>query len=407
MKYSFNDILTAEIYENAKVMFVFGKYTWFNDMVCDTMRATCAESDRHIETSNEISAEFGIDESQDDGSGTNSVDFNTFIDVIGVASITGKWYCRTLLDNMTSKQKDALNKYIKSPSENGILVIESTNWQVYREYLKNRVINISREVHMMQLSFPGRRVLKSIVKDVFESKGIDINNQAVDFFVMRMSSAYDKYEDTINSIVDEHGQNPLELKEIKTYMKGIENYVIDDYMWELAQPRPKTLKMAVSLQDEMGATDLARQVAKRVDECVEFRTLINTGFIPIGIKYFYKDTIESLPDSIREKYEGKSEWVFRKKAELASRTSLRDWEYINLILNRSLSNYMVSPDEMENQCKRALYDISTRTNLSVDRINNLIGIDNVFDKDLNQLDKVIYKDIYTESSIENKLKEKV
>jgi hypothetical protein len=60
---------------------------------------------------------------------------------------------------------------------------------------------------------------------------------------------------------------------------------------------------------------------------------------------------------------------------------------------------MVSADEMENQCKRALYDISTRNRLSGDRINNLIGIENIFDKDIYNIDRVVYKDLNTVSSI--------
>jgi hypothetical protein len=296
---------------------------------------------------------------------------------------------------MTSKQKDLLNKYIKSPSENGVLVIESSDWLVYREYLKNRIINISKDVHMMQLSFPSRIVLKAIVKEAFAEKGIEITRSATDFFIMRMSSSYDKYEEEIKDILDKHGENPLDIKEIKEYMKGIENFVLDDYIWEITEPRKKTLKMAVALQDELGATELAKQVSKKIDECIEFRVLINKGYIPIGINYFFNDTIESLPENVKSKYEKMNEWSFRRRAEIASRTSLRDWQYMSLILKRALYNYKVSADKMDIKCKRAIYDISTREKLSSSRINNIIGIDNIFNSEMDSLDKVIYKDFNT------------
>ena len=88
MKYKFKDILTTEVYENTRIMFVFGKYNLFNNMVADELKSICTESQviGSIPIDSTLSEEFGFDEedSAEDNTGGTSVDFNTFMDVIGV-----------------------------------------------------------------------------------------------------------------------------------------------------------------------------------------------------------------------------------------------------------------------------------------------------------------------------------
>ena len=95
MKYSFKEILNAEIYESTRVMFVLGKYTWFNNMVCDTLKYMCIEQENQFTESIGIGDEFGIEDTETGGGMiSNSVDFSTFMEVIGVANINSRWYCR-------------------------------------------------------------------------------------------------------------------------------------------------------------------------------------------------------------------------------------------------------------------------------------------------------------------------
>ena len=133
----------------------------------------------------EVIEEFGLDTDDSDDSGVSSVDFATFLEVIGVTSVNGKWFCRTDYSLLNNKQKEALNNYIKKPSENGILIIVSTDWRQFREILRNRVLNVSKNVHVMQLSWPNRTVLKGIVAQSFEERGIQADSSAIDFFIMR------------------------------------------------------------------------------------------------------------------------------------------------------------------------------------------------------------------------------
>lgn len=397
MKYSFKEILDAEIYESTRVMFVLGKYTWFNNMVCDTLKSMCINTENEFNASIGIEDEFNIKDSDANESAYNSVDFATFMEVIGVPSINGKWYCRAEFSTLNKKQKVTLFKYIKEPSDNGILIITSDDWLQYKDILKNKILLFSKVSNIMQLGFPNKQILKGIVAQSFSEKGIEIESSAVDFFIMRMSSAYDKYEEQINSIIDIHKSSVLTSKDLKVYMKGIENFIIDDFVSELLKPMvsdktnsKKVLKIMMTLEDELGAKNLVYQLLKKIEEYIEFRLLINTGYIPIGINYFYKDIIKSLPDP--KKYEKMNEWVFRKRAETASLTSLRDWEYMKLILNKAIENIEITDAELNIKCQKALYELSTRSVLTPDRINNIIGIDNVLRKKLKELDMVVYSE---------------
>lgn len=402
MKYTFNDILSAEIYEDTRVMFVLGKYTWFNNMVCDTLKALSIDSDEKVEITSDlaVSSEFGIDmEDTDDSSGTNSVDFNTFMDVIGVSNINGKWFCKVSLQSLNKKQKEKLMRYIKDPSDTGILVVVSDNWLDYKDILRNRALSFSKVSHLIQLSFPNKNILKSIVQQSFEEKEIEIDNGAVEFFIMRMSSAYGDYEKVINDIVDIHKESTLDKKQIKEYMKGIENFVLDDYIMELTKPMSsektnskKVLKIMMALEDEIGAKNLVYQILKSINKYIEYRLLINKGYIPIGINYFFKDILNGLPENIRKDYEKMNERKFRYEAYVASRTSLRDWEYMKLILSKAIENNRMSEDEMDAKCQKALYELSTRSVLKADRLNNILGVDNILTKKLDNINKIIYKE---------------
>lgn len=393
MKYGFKDILNAEIYESTQVMFILGQYPWFNNMVCDTLKSMCVQDNQDYGT--EVIEEFGLDTDDSDDSSVSSVDFATFLEVIGVTSVNGKWFCRTDYSLLNTKQKEALNNYIRKPSENGILIIVSTDWRQFREILRNRVLNVSKSVHVMQLSWPNRSVLKGIVAQSFEEKGIQADSSAVGFFIMRMSNAYDKYESQIDSIVDMHKGDKLTSKDLKVYMKGIENFIVDDYIKELVKPlqnantnSKKVFKIMIALEDEFGAKNLVYQLLKKINEYIDFRILINNGYIPIGINYFYNDIIENIPN--KDKYSKMNEWSFRNKANIASLTSLRDWEYMKLILSKAVENVKLPPDVMDEKCQRALYDISTRSVMTADRLNNVVGFDNVLNKQFIEMNKIIY-----------------
>lgn len=399
MKYSFKEMLNAEIYENTKVMFILGQYTWFNNMVSDTLKSICIDEVESYNAAIGIGEEFGISDSSDESNSANSVDFNTFMDVIGVASVNGKWFCKTDFKMLTKKQREKLFSYIKEPSDNGIIVIVSDDWKEYKDILKNRILSFSKTAHLIQLSFPNRNVLKSIVHQSFLENDIEIDSGALDIFLMKMSKAYGEYEGVIDYIVHAHNEKILNAQEIKKYMSGIEYFTVDDFVQEMTKPmvsdktnNKKILKMMTSLEDELGAKNLLYQVLKQVEQYIDYRILINSGYIPIGINYFFNDVIKALPEDKKDKYEKVNEWKFRKQAEIASRTSLRDWEYIKIILNGAIANNKLPDNIIDMKCQKALYEACTRSVLTSDRINNIIGIDNIIKKEIKHIDKIQFND---------------
>ena len=420
------------MYRNTRVLFIFGKHNFFNKIVSDTFKykntmqndtalihtgSTITDEFDFTDKSNENTDEFSDDNSQQ--SVGNSIDFKTFLSVVNVPNLYGKWVCIETLAGMQKKDKDALMKYIKDPNENGIVIIIGNEWKEYKDLLRNKIINMSKYVSSIQLSFPRGDVLAKIVKQLFEEKGIKIDNAAIDLFLTKMSNDYDNYPNVVADVCEMHHSEHLTAKELKTYMKGIENYVLDDFIGELIKPlandstrSKKVLRMMVTLMDSMGAESLARQVQRSIEECIDFRIMINSGVIPMGIRYFYSDTIEDIKNTFGEvvkitqrdkqtkeivvteqknKYISMNEFVFRRKAELASRTSLRDWEYMSIILSKALNTPFTAGADRDFIIKKALYEICTRSVASESRILNDIGFENILGKDLEWLDSIKLK----------------
>ena len=210
MRYTFKDILDENMYSNTRVMFILGKYPWFNNMVIDTLKAHCTSNYGSIgaigldmgelvgSESVSISDEFGTSNKDDKGSGL--IDFNTFMDVSNVANIHGKWFCKCDLNSLSKKQKEKLWKYIKEPSINGILVIECTEWTLYREVHKNRILGFSQYSHSIELDFPTRKELADIVKQSFDYRDLGITQEAVDIFLTKMNKSYSEYEEMIEQL---------------------------------------------------------------------------------------------------------------------------------------------------------------------------------------------------------------
>jgi hypothetical protein len=375
---------------------VFGKYNYFNKKVSDKMKKQCIQTQfRPTLNGIGLASEFGIDDG--DYSESTSLDFDRFIETVDSPSINGLWYCVATLGTLTKKQKENLIRYIKEPSANGRLIITGDNWLDYKEYLRNKILVTSMVSSYIELSFPSRDIVKKIVQEDFAELGVEADSRALDYFMIKMSSAYDKYDETISMIAESHKEahsgNKIDIASMKIYMKGIEYFVIEDFVRELMKPMrsdltnsKKVLKIMAALEDDIGAKDLLYKTQKIVDESIEFRLLINKGIIPVGIKYFYKDAIADINKVYgdKNKFEKMSEYTFRRKAQLASETSIRDWVYIKLMISNALS-VAITSDE---QCKKALYEICTRSVLTKSRLNNIIRIDNVLYNDLNALDSL-------------------
>ena len=402
MKYTFRDILNSEIYTTGRVIVATGKYEIFNAMVADTVMDICKPT-ANMNINNETSDEFGV---KDDILNTNIVSFEVFMSIVNTRSMNGLWYCRVDLSALTKKQLNKLQVYIKHPSDNGKLVITSTEFKVYNKLLNNKSLMYGSKTHILNLSFPDQDNLHIIAKQMFEDKGKDVDINVVNYFCMRMSKEYDLYEQTIDEICSNLESNTsISIGEIKEEMKGIEYYDLDDFFSEIVKPmssnkanNKKVLRMIVMLCDQIGAEELVKKTLKMVNEEIDFRIMINSGVIPISIRYLMSDVHNMMNKLVKEEDRGDkfkayfdmNEWQFRKKADLAAQTSLRDWVVMKLLLTTA-NKYS---KDREFSYTRVLYSLAVRSKLREELLKNDLHMGSLIDAQISELEsKYKVKDI--------------
>jgi len=373
MKYAFNDILNKEMYDTGLCVFITGPYSIFNNIVSDRFKEMSVE-DEEVELDPRLSADFGMADFGDTKINT-SVDIDTFRDVIGAANVNGKWYCKVYWGNLTKKQKEYVQEYMKSPNKNGYLMVVIEGYGDYRFFLRSRLLMNSKESHLIQLSFPNRKILREIVMELFKDRGVSLTEEAAELFVMRMSNAYDDYGNIIDRVMEMVSGGVIDKKIMEKGLKGVENYVIDDFIEFLLRPlsgpeiskNRKVYKMYGALVREMGAKAVLMKTRYKVDELIEFRRAINNGLIPIQVRFSVEEAKKRLGE---ESKLGKiADFRFRKLAELASKTSLKDWFYMQTLLSR------VSGMTSDEECERILFTLVHRTVLNEIRVKKGIGVE--------------------------------
>ena len=388
MIYKFSELYNKRIFAETRVMVITGGYSIFNNIVADQLKEMAKGSeDGDLEEARLIMSEFI--ESSDKGNGELELSFDDFLETCSVPPVSGKWFCKVDYDTLTEKQLKRFNEYIKEPSEFGILVIEATEWKTFRVLLKNRVLTGSKVSHLIQLSYPSRGMLKEIVKRLFNSREVSVDEKAIDLFIMRMSIAYDDYITTIDDICDMNGKFEVSYEKMKVYLKNINNYVLDDFLSQLLVPiknkkvssRRKIYKMYGFLREDMTAKSIVNKLKYKVEDMLELRMAINEGKIPVLVKYGVNEVKARLPEDSR--LQKMSAFTFKRSAYLASKTTLRDWYYIKVMLNSAKGR-----DDSEYD--RILIDIIHRGVFNCDRLTNIMGISNVLEESLYRLNGVFF-----------------
>lgn len=402
MHYKFLDIENQEMYKDTRVMFTLGQYPIFNNIVLDKIKESCTvEEETDINAVKEIMAEFRSAESLDLelGKSSNTLDFDSFLEMKNIPCLQGKWFCSITLNSLSAKQKDKLMEYIKNPSTTGILVVNSLEWKEYREFLKNRIIGNSKYTHAIQLSFPNNEILKKIVKGLFLKNDIKVVENAIDLFIMRMSRAYDSYKIVIDDIVLRNGGGTISYERMIEYLKGVDNFVVDDFILQLMKPLKsnkvvstrKIYKMYGALKQDMGSKDLVTKIKYRIQSLIEMRIAINNGIVPIMVRYSSEKAKEKLPDTYKIKNESKLS--FKRTAWLASRTSLKDLYYIYVMLN-SAKGYITEHGSDDSKYDRILIDIMHRSVYQPHRLLNIMGIKNMIEEELYDLNSLFLNENY-------------
>ena len=176
---------------------------------------------------------------------------------------------------------------------------------------------------------------------------------------------------------------------MKEYTKDYQSYMMDDFINQLLVPQKgikvykkrKIYKMLESVADD-GYWAVVRNMRYRIDDLIEMRLQINNGIVPTKVRYSITEVKESLGKDNRLYKLNK--FKFRKIANVASQTSLKDWYYIKMLL------YTVkNGDEYGSLC--ALISIIHRGALSNERILNDLKIKNIIEEELYPLNSVLYR----------------
>lgn len=373
----------AELYQDkllsSKVLYVCGSYSLFNNQAIDRMKKhieqLCREKLKNVmlESENDLDIkEFDI-----------LLDFDEFMRNIKVRAFVGKWVCIVDYKMLTTKQKNQLKEYIKKPSENGLMVIESNDYVDYKDILKDRVIKQSSEVHALKLSYPSKTIVSRMVREELKDK--HISEKAMQLFILRMGTNYDEFESMIHRVKDSEDK-VIDLDLMKSLLAGVENYAVDDFLLALLKPprgrrtsRKPLFTMMGSLIEDLGAVKLLRYLIRSIDNLIMFRVLINDGYVPGDLTYSlveFKEQLDKDSPILRM-----SDFAIRKHIKIALRTSLRDLFYMKLLL-KSCRGYS------DEQVERVLISTIHRALLSVDNLCIDIGIRDVIEENLYKLNRV-------------------
>lgn len=404
MRYMFSDIENDKMIESSNVLFIFGPHDIFNNIVVDKVRNACyKEESTEIEYIEKDMDEFGISEDDEERYG-NNVDFDTFMEVSSIPSITGLWYTRFDIDTMDNRRKVKLKNYLKKPNKYGKIVAVGKEYKQYKEFLDTKEINRTTNINYIQLRYPNRKGLSDIVYRKFSERGYKVAEDSVRYFIMVMSNSYDRYDEVIDMICKQVGYTGLKPSVVASYkaikfdvvkesLKEEANFLIDDLLKEIVKPlknnkiqsKRKIYKIYGALEDSMGDKEIIRQLIYRLEDIIALRVLINSGEIPILAKYSVTEVKSKLSDNNRVKKI--NDYRFKVLADIASGTSLQDWVFIKITLIKSSINYMNNI-----QSFRIVYNLIHRSVLDISRIKEGIDKDKFLNFELDNINKVEYNE---------------
>lgn len=421
MIYRFSDILNKDLYTSAQVLYVAGNINLFYNLIVDRCKEQCrGEIDETI-IPDAMLLEMGlaVEDKESTTTSLNVIDFDEYPELSKIPAITGKWFSSIDYSLMSKKQKDVLERFIKSPNEHGILVVRIPDYKDYKGLLRNRILLGSQTVHLIQTSFPSWWTLQEIVYQMFSSKHVEVDKKAIELFIQRVGKKYDTYQDLVDKISLDYENGTMHYPDMLEALKGVENFVIDDFIVELTTPMPplkrvikarKIYKIANMLLSEYTARNLALELARRLNIIIEMRVAITKGVVPVGVKFVVDYCKERLPETSNLKR--LSNYKFMQIYKQAQLTSLQDWVYMKLLLPPLTSREVVvkSQDKdkgtdkgaqtsvqrkwefsylvTEEECMKALLAVMNRSRFSEHRLLNDMKFKDSLHMQLDQLNRV-------------------
>ena len=378
MIFKFNSLCdyNSELYTESRVVIILGTYPIFNNIVADRLKKSAVPQFLHSNLSSDFEDDFVVSKGTES---LNSLNLDEFIRNKDTYPIGGKWYSLVNYNSLLDKHKTFIFDYINKTSDSGILVINCDNFKDYKKFRTNNVIKNSKTVNLIDLSFPNRTTLKSVILDLLakfnNGHKIKVSEKALDLFIMRLGSDYNSYYGILQEIANDFKSTEVGYNDILSYIKNIDNYNIDEFIERLVTTKVKdkfvttrkVYKAYYSLCEDIGIKKLISRLTYKIEDIIEMRYLINIGKVPILVRYGAKSIQDTLDDTSRLKK--LSSFSFKKLAKLASLTSLRDWFYIKMIISKYDINKIT-----DIQGEQVIHSIIHRGAFSSNRINNDIAI---------------------------------
>ena len=379
MIFKFNSLydFNSELYTESRIVITLGSYPIFNNIVADKLKQSAVPQFLHSNLSSDFEDDFVVSKGSDS---VNNLSLDDFIKNKDTYPMMGKWFCLVSYNkSLSENQKKFIFDYMGKNSDSGILVVNCDDFREYKKFKFNNIIKNSKTVNLIDLSFPNRTALKLVILDLLakfnNGHKIKVSEKALDLFIMRLGSDYNSYYGILQEIANDFKYTEVGYDDILSYIKNIDNYNIDEFIERLVTTKVKdkfvttrkVYRAYYSLCEDIGIKKLISRLTYKIEDIIEMRYLINTGKVPILVRYGAKSIQDTLDDTSRLKK--LSSFSFKKLAKLASLTSLRDWFYIKMIISKYDINKIT-----DIQGEQAIHSIIHRGAFSSNRINNDIAI---------------------------------
>ena len=379
MIFKFNSLydFNSELYTESRIVITLGSYPIFNNIVADKLKQSAVPQFLHSNLSSDFEDDFVVSKGSDS---VNNLSLDDFIKNKDTYPMMGKWFCLVSYNkSLSENQKKFIFDYMGKNSDSGILVVNCDDFREYKKFKFNNIIKNSKTVNLIDLSFPNRTALKLVILDLLakfnNGHKIKVSAKALDLFIMRLGSDYNSYYGILQEIANDFKYTEVGYDDILSYIKNIDNYNIDEFIERLVTTKVKdkfvttrkVYRAYYSLCEDIGIKKLISRLTYKIEDIIEMRYLINTGKVPILVRYGAKSIQDTLDDTSRLKK--LSSFSFKKLAKLASLTSLRDWFYIKMIISKYDINKIT-----DIQGEQAIHSIIHRGAFSSNRINNDIAI---------------------------------
>lgn len=374
MLFYFDDIMTP-VENKCNVIIICCRYPIFSNMIIDRCSKYCkGKIDVNISEYKEFL--FG---SSDENTEEGFLDFETFRNYVAGRKAIGKWYSRLEYDILNKNQINSLYEYLKYPSDNGLLVITVRDWKNIKKILDNSYYKTHSKIGVYNIGFPSKRTLSKVIEDIFKQHNIEIDKAAINLFITRMGNNYNAYSEELERIMEDNGGGKVTYKQMLSYMSGIYNYAVDDYLEGIVKPiekdkvviSRKSYKVLKSLLNEYTALQVVSRIKRRIRQMIEYRLYINKGIIPVEGAYDVKKIQASLPEDSQIK--SVSSIYFRQSAEIAKKTTLKDWCLVLVMLTSAND---------EKSAFRILLSVANRSVYNTDRLLNNLKIKDVIKEEL-------------------------